>query len=192
MPLQVRAFSFAKGGLVAARALHQSLLTAVMALPAAFFDATPSGRILNRFSSDTGASLPGLLMQQALYKSCNAITARLVPHPSTASSLETTLASMHPLCPPRSCGRRLAPVHPEYSSQQPLQCHGGGVGSVRCPALPAGGTGASHCCLQASCPLILLLDRPYFLQQLWLQLRSPGTAGLHRSTTARPRASCGG
>lgn len=96
MPLQVRAFSFAKGGLVAARALHQSLLTAVMALPAAFFDATPSGRILNRFSSDTGASLPGLLMQQALYKSCNAIPARLVPHPSTVSSLETTLEACTP------------------------------------------------------------------------------------------------
>eukprot|EP00887_Chlorella_sp_A99_P004434 scaffold30.g4434.t1 len=56
-----RAFSFAKGGLVAARRLHARLLAAVLAAPQGFFDATPAGRILNRFSSDTATvddSLP--------------------------------------------------------------------------------------------------------------------------------------
>lgn len=49
---QVRAFAFAQGGLVAAARLHEDLLRAVVAAPAAFFDATPAGRVLNRFSSD--------------------------------------------------------------------------------------------------------------------------------------------
>lgn len=52
----IRAFSFAKGGLVAAEKLHQRLLTSVLQLPVSFFDATPSGRILNRFSSDTSTA----------------------------------------------------------------------------------------------------------------------------------------
>ncbi|EIE19385.1 P-loop containing nucleoside triphosphate hydrolase protein [Coccomyxa subellipsoidea C-169] len=60
----VRAFSFANGGLVAAQRLHERLLTAVAAAPAAFFSATPAGRTLNRFSSDTATaddSLPFIL-----------------------------------------------------------------------------------------------------------------------------------
>ncbi|PSC76164.1 ABC transporter C family member 13 isoform X1 isoform A [Micractinium conductrix] len=60
----VRAFSFAKGGLVAAKRVHEQLLSAVLALPLAFFDATPPGRVLNRFSSDTATvddSLPFIL-----------------------------------------------------------------------------------------------------------------------------------
>ena len=50
--LQVRAFAFAQGGLVAATRLHERLLAAVVAAPATFFDATPFGRVFNRFSSD--------------------------------------------------------------------------------------------------------------------------------------------
>lgn len=34
--------------------VHERLLASVLGLPLAFFDATPPGRILNRFSSDTG------------------------------------------------------------------------------------------------------------------------------------------
>ncbi|DBA85738.1 TPA: hypothetical protein ACH3X1_005304 [Trebouxia sp. C0004] len=48
----VRAFSFAYGGLVAARKLHEQLLTAVISAPAKFFQTTLPGRVLNRFSSD--------------------------------------------------------------------------------------------------------------------------------------------
>ncbi|GAB4816583.1 hypothetical protein N2152v2_003629 [Parachlorella kessleri] len=59
-----RAFSFAKGGMVAATHTHERLLEVVVRLPAAFFDATPGGRVLNRFSSDTATvddSLPFML-----------------------------------------------------------------------------------------------------------------------------------
>ncbi|KAK9825002.1 hypothetical protein WJX81_008465 [Elliptochloris bilobata] len=52
----VRAFAFAQGGLVAAARLHERLLGAIVAAPAAFFDATPAGRVLNRFSSDAAVA----------------------------------------------------------------------------------------------------------------------------------------
>ncbi|KAL0039364.1 hypothetical protein WJX79_004967 [Trebouxia sp. C0005] len=52
----VRAFSFAYGGLVAARKLHEQLLTAVISAPAKFFQTTLPGRVLNRFSSDTATA----------------------------------------------------------------------------------------------------------------------------------------
>jgi hypothetical protein len=42
---QLRAFSFAKGGLVAARRLHEKLLVAVIQAPMEFFDRTPLGMI---------------------------------------------------------------------------------------------------------------------------------------------------
>lgn len=48
----VRAFSFAFGGLRAAIRVHDKLLHNLIDSPVSFFDCTPSGRILNRFSSD--------------------------------------------------------------------------------------------------------------------------------------------
>ncbi|KAL8456965.1 hypothetical protein ACS0TY_034986 [Phlomoides rotata] len=48
----VRAFSFAFGGLRAAVRVHDQLLRNLIDAPVSFFDQTPSGRILNRFSSD--------------------------------------------------------------------------------------------------------------------------------------------
>nr|XP_043635452.1 ABC transporter C family member 13 isoform X2 [Erigeron canadensis] len=48
----VRAFSFAYGGLRAAVQVHNNLLKKLVDAPVAFFDQTPSGRILNRLSSD--------------------------------------------------------------------------------------------------------------------------------------------
>ncbi|KAF9390431.1 Multidrug resistance-associated protein 1 [Podila verticillata] len=55
-------------GLRGARTLHDRLLTRVMRMPISFFDVTPTGRVLNRFSSDIAAvdtqlpsELPGLL-----------------------------------------------------------------------------------------------------------------------------------
>ncbi|CAN6214815.1 unnamed protein product, partial [Urochloa humidicola] len=47
-----RAFSFAFGGLRAAIHVHASLLENIIAAPVCFFDQNPSGRILNRLSSD--------------------------------------------------------------------------------------------------------------------------------------------
>lgn len=40
------------GTLQAARVLHQELLINIFRLPQTFFDTTPSGRILSRFSKD--------------------------------------------------------------------------------------------------------------------------------------------
>ncbi|CAB1098653.1 ABC [Ectocarpus sp. CCAP 1310/34] len=48
----VRAFGFAFGGVRAAVALHRRLLSHVLGKPSAFFDVTPSGRVVNRFSRD--------------------------------------------------------------------------------------------------------------------------------------------
>ncbi|PON89300.1 ATP-binding cassette containing protein [Trema orientale] len=47
-----RAFSFAFGGLRAAVKVHNTLLKQLINAPVQFFDQTPSGRILNRLSSD--------------------------------------------------------------------------------------------------------------------------------------------
>ncbi|CAM9097728.1 unnamed protein product [Laminaria digitata] len=48
----IRAFGFAFAGVQAAIALHQRLLGHVLGKDMAFFDVTPSGRIVNRFSRD--------------------------------------------------------------------------------------------------------------------------------------------
>ncbi|KAF7843202.1 ABC transporter C family member 13 isoform X1 [Senna tora] len=48
----VRAFSFAFGGLQAAIKVHNRMLGQLINAPVQFFDQTPGGRILNRFSSD--------------------------------------------------------------------------------------------------------------------------------------------
>lgn len=49
----VRSFLFAYAGIKAAKYIHMQLLTRVFATKIQFFDVTPLGRILNRFSSDT-------------------------------------------------------------------------------------------------------------------------------------------
>jgi len=59
-----RAFSFAFGGLRAAIRVHASLLENIISAPVCFFDRNPSGRILNRLSSDlytVDDSLPFIL-----------------------------------------------------------------------------------------------------------------------------------
>ncbi|KRT84878.1 ABC transporter ATP-binding protein, partial [Oryctes borbonicus] len=59
-----RAFLFALGGITAASTVHKSLLKSIMKAKLTFFDISPLGRILNRFSSDTYTvddSLPFIL-----------------------------------------------------------------------------------------------------------------------------------
>lgn len=48
----IRAFLFAYGTICAARAIHNRLLKRVLKATVTFFDTTPMGRVLNRFSSD--------------------------------------------------------------------------------------------------------------------------------------------
>ena len=60
----MRAFLFAYGGVCAARTLHSKLLKTVIRGKILFFDLTPVGQILNRFSSDMSTvddSLPFIL-----------------------------------------------------------------------------------------------------------------------------------
>ena len=45
-------FTLALGGIMASVLIHKRLLINILRLPMSFFDTTPSGRILNRFSKD--------------------------------------------------------------------------------------------------------------------------------------------
>ncbi|KAL3266128.1 hypothetical protein HHI36_010314 [Cryptolaemus montrouzieri] len=49
----LRAFLFAYGGVIAAAKIHRMLLKSILRANITFFDISPVGRILNRFSSDT-------------------------------------------------------------------------------------------------------------------------------------------
>ncbi|XP_066862354.1 ATP-binding cassette sub-family C member 10 isoform X4 [Kogia breviceps] len=60
----LRAVLFAAGTLRAAATLHRRLLSRVLMAPVTFFDSTPTGRVVNRFSSDVACvddSLPFIL-----------------------------------------------------------------------------------------------------------------------------------
>ena len=48
----ISSFTLAMGGIRAARALHAALLANKLHTPQSFYDTTPIGRIINRFSKD--------------------------------------------------------------------------------------------------------------------------------------------
>lgn len=48
----IMSITFSLGTIFAANILHTTLLVSVMRLPMTFFDTTPLGRVLNRFSKD--------------------------------------------------------------------------------------------------------------------------------------------
>ena len=66
------AFLLAFGCLKASKNLHENLLHQIMRLPMIFFDSTPVGRIINRFSADfdmVDDSLP-FYIREFIYMTC--------------------------------------------------------------------------------------------------------------------------
>lgn len=66
----VNSLLVAISGLRASRKIHDQVLTHIVKVPMTFFDTTPTGRILNRFSNDTDSidsklpdTLQGLIQQ---------------------------------------------------------------------------------------------------------------------------------
>jgi ATP-binding cassette subfamily C (CFTR/MRP) protein 1 len=66
----IKAVVLVIGALAAARALHAGLLATVLRLPMAFFDAQPSGRLLNRFAKDTEAVDVSLASSVSSFLNC--------------------------------------------------------------------------------------------------------------------------
>ncbi len=56
----INSLTWAAGGINAGRVLHTAMLRRVLRAPMSFFDTTPAGRIINRFSSDVSTVDSGL------------------------------------------------------------------------------------------------------------------------------------
>ena len=88
----LRSISLLFGSLRASRRLHEGMLDSVMSAPMSFFDVTPLGRIVNRFSKDiytVDETLPdglGMWMSAVVY-SLSIVTIVLVPLPYYAAIL---------------------------------------------------------------------------------------------------------
>ena len=61
------------GSVAAARRLHANLLACVVRLPMSFFDSQPSGRLLYRFTKDTGVEYAHIVCIYALKFSTDCI-----------------------------------------------------------------------------------------------------------------------
>ncbi|CAG9135256.1 unnamed protein product [Plutella xylostella] len=88
----MRAFLFAYGGVQAATRMHRMLLKSVVKAEVKFFDTTPLGRIVNRFSSDTYTvddSLPFILniLLAQLFSLVGALSVTLYGVPYVAVAL---------------------------------------------------------------------------------------------------------
>lgn len=62
----IRSFAFFKVAMTASKTLHSKMFAALLEAPMRFFDTNPSGRVLNRFSKDTGTIdevLPRILLE---------------------------------------------------------------------------------------------------------------------------------
>jgi ABC-type multidrug transport system fused ATPase/permease subunit len=84
--VMLRTLTWAGFIVTAAKQIHSDLLSTVLRLPMAFFDSTPTGRIINRFSHDIaeidtqlGVKIQDCLEQVLLMMSALLITVLLVP-----------------------------------------------------------------------------------------------------------------
>jgi ATP-binding cassette, subfamily C (CFTR/MRP), member 1 len=94
--LLVAAIFFAIGALRSARNLHNGLLFNTLRLPMSFFDTTPLGRIMNRFSKDTDvvdALLP-MMMKNWLWMFFSVVAIFIVISVSTPIFLSVALPIM--------------------------------------------------------------------------------------------------
>uniref|UniRef100_A0A384C6X0 ATP-binding cassette sub-family C member 10 n=2 Tax=Ursus maritimus TaxID=29073 RepID=A0A384C6X0_URSMA len=76
----LRAVLFAAGTLRAAATLHRRLLRRVLMAPVTFFDSTPTGRILNRFSSDVACADDSLASSRELRRLSSLTLSPLYSH----------------------------------------------------------------------------------------------------------------
>ena len=74
----VGAFALANGALLASTHLHVDLVNNILKLPSVFFDQTPLGRIINRFSKDIGTIDTAIPQTVSIWIRCTLHTSSVV------------------------------------------------------------------------------------------------------------------